>query len=172
MPCCCNQSLVNFLALLSRVIRVGCGRGVDHGYVHGVGTQQWEQQNELNTGPCSIQFHLLGSSSNRPCCRCREESDQSEQNPTSHLAPARSALPLELESHPTPPLQAEVATELYKPSHAPSFEAPQKFSGSRLQCSESLRTPKYSSLNTCLNWHKVTRLFRLLCWSMFLTAVH
>ena len=157
-------------------MRVGCGSGVDHGYVHGVGTQQWEQQNELNTylptSPCSIPFHLLGSSSNRPCCRCREKPGQSEQIPTSHLAPARSALPLELETHPTPPLQAEVATELYKPSHAPSLEAPKKFSGSRLQCSESFRASKYSSINPRLNWHKVTRLFRLSCRSMFLTAVH
>ena len=31
--------LVNFLALLSLIVRVGCGSGVDHGYVHGVGTQ-------------------------------------------------------------------------------------------------------------------------------------
>ena len=54
MPCCYNQSLVNFLALLSLVMRVGCGSGVVHGYVHGVGTQWWEQQNELNTSPCSI----------------------------------------------------------------------------------------------------------------------
>lgn len=43
-----------------------------------------------------------------------QEPIQLEQVPTSHLAPARSALPLEVVlTQTTPPLQ--VTTELYKP---------------------------------------------------------
>jgi hypothetical protein len=65
-----------------------------------LGLKQWEL----------VPFRLLGSFA----ADAKRHASQLRDNPTSHLAPARSALPLEV----TPPRPCKcklLATELYKP---------------------------------------------------------